>query len=103
MLVKGDFFAGRRLFRRRKLLAAVAFCRSMGLAGYDTGVYMNLNTGYHTWDLSKLADYAIWLSDPGPYPRFYYKADFWQYSFTGTVPGIGGNVDLNFRFLPRES
>ena len=69
----------------------------------DTGVYMNLNTGYHTWDLSKLADYAIWLSDPGPYPRFYYKADFWQYSFTGTVPGIGGNVDLNFRFLPRES
>lgn len=83
--------------------AAVAFCRSMGLAGYDTGVYMNLNTGYHTWDLSKLADYAIWLSDPGPYPRFYYKADFWQYSFTGTVPGIGGNVDLNFRFLPRES
>ncbi len=87
----------------RKLDLPVVFGRSMGLAGYDTGVYMNLNTGYHTWDLSKLADYAIWLSDPGPYPRFYYKADFWQYSFTGTVPGIGGNVDLNFRFLPRES
>ncbi len=83
--------------------AAVAFCRRMERAGYDTGVYMNLNTGYHTWDLSKLADYTIWLSDPGPYPRFYYKADYWQYSFTGTVPGIRGNVDLNFRFLPRES
>lgn len=83
--------------------AAEAFCETIENAGYTAGVYMNLNTGYHTWDLSKLKDYVIWLSDPGAYPRFYYKAEYWQYSFTGNVAGIQGECDLNIRFVPRET
>lgn len=77
---------------------AVAFCSDLEASGYDAGVYMNLDTGYHTWDLGKLSDYAFWVSDPGVYPRFYYYAEYWQYSFTGTVPGIEGNCDLDYRF-----
>ena len=29
---------------------------------------------------------------------FYYDFDMWQYTHTGTVPGIQGNVDLNLAF-----
>ena len=27
-----------------------------------------------------------------------YKVDMWQYTCTGTVPGISGNVDINLYF-----
>lgn len=82
--------------------AAAAFCQAVKLAGYTPGIYMNLNTGYHIWDLSKLSDYVIWLSDPSAYPHFYYQFEYWQYSFTGSVPGIAGECDLNMRFMPRQ-
>ena len=83
-------------------LSAVAFCQAVKLAGYTPGIYMNLNTGYHIWDLSKLSDCVIWLSDPSAYPHFYYQFEYWPYSFTGSVPGIAGECDLNMRFMPRR-
>ena len=79
------------------------FCSEIERAGLKAGVYMNLNTGYHTWDLGRLADYTIWLSNPGVYPQFYYKADYWQYSFVGSVPGIAGECDLNYYFAANPS
>ncbi len=79
---------------------ALAFCRTIENAGYDAGVYFNRNIGYHGLDLSKLTDYAFWLSVPGPYPDFYYAVEFWQYTFTATVPGVSGEADLNMRFIP---
>ena len=79
---------------------AVAFCRTITNAGYDAGVYFNRKLGYYGFDLSRLADYAIWVSVPGDFPDFYYACDFWQFSFEGTVPGIEGNADLNLRFIP---
>ena len=80
---------------------AFAFCRTIENAGYDAGVYFNRKLGYHGFDLSRLADYAFWISVPGDYPDFYYGFEFWQCSFTGTVPGISGEADLNMRFIPR--
>lgn len=34
-------------------------------------------------------------------PTFYYHFDMWQYSSTGKVPGIEGNVDLNIQMIPK--
>ena len=79
---------------------ALAFCRTIENAGYEAGVYFNRNIGYHGLDLSKLTDYTFWLSVPGPYPDFYYAAEFWQYTFTASVPGVSGEADLNLRFIP---
>ena len=79
---------------------AVAFCRTVTNAGYDAGVYFNRKLGYYGFDLSRLSDYARWVSVPGDFPDFYYACDFWQFSFEGTVPGIEGNADLNLRFIP---
>ena len=79
---------------------AVAFCRTIENSGYDAGVYFNRRLGYHGFDLSRLADYAFWVSVPGEFPDFYYACEFWQYSFTGTIPGIAGEIDMNMRFVP---
>ena len=80
---------------------AVAFCRTIRNAGYDAGIYFNRRLGYHGFDLSRLSDYSFWLSAPGEFPDYYYACEFWQYSFTGSVPGVQGEADLNMRFIPR--
>ena len=79
---------------------AVAFCRTIENTGYDAGVYFNRRLGYHGFDLSRLADYTFWVSVPGDFPDYYYACEFWQYSFTGSIPGIAGEIDMNMRFIP---
>ena len=77
---------------------AEAFCRRITLSGYGAGVYFNRQQGYYSYDLSQLKDFAFWVSDPNPWPDFYYRFDMWQYSFTGHVPGINTSVDRNLLF-----
>ena len=80
---------------------AVAFCRTLENAGYDAGIYFNRKLGYHGFDLSRLADYSFWISAPGDFPDFYYASEFWQCSFTASIPGISGEADLNMRLIPK--
>lgn len=77
---------------------AIAFCSAVQAAGYDTMIYFNQNQGWDLLFLEELTDYGFWLamySDRMTYP---YKLAMWQYSCTGVVPGIQGNVDLNLYF-----
>ena len=77
---------------------AAAFCRGAEEAGYTPAVYANQNLAYLTLDLSQLKAWPFWLAQYSSAPTFYYRYDLWQYSHTGTVPGIQGNVDLNLAF-----
>mgnify|MGYP004457608545 FL=1 len=77
---------------------AAAFCRAIEQAGYTAGIYFNLQMGYHTYNLSPLRDYALWIAEPGKYPSFYYHAALWQYDHSGTVPGIDTPADRNLLF-----
>lgn len=77
---------------------AAAFCRRIAASGLAAGVYFNRQQGYYTYDLLQLKDYAFWLSDPNDKPDFYYAFCLWQYSFTGSVPGIGTVVDRDLLF-----
>ena len=46
-------------------------------------------------DYQELTDYDLWLAEYDSKPDFYYHFDLWQYSHTGQVAGIEGNVDLD--------
>ncbi len=37
------------------------------------------------------------------YPDYYYAHDFWQYSISGDVDGIDGDVDRNMMFVPNST
>lgn len=53
---------------------------------------------YRENDLSGLNGYDFWLRTTAKTPAEAYPGQtwrFWQYSATGIVPGIGGDVDLN--------
>jgi GH25 family lysozyme M1 (1,4-beta-N-acetylmuramidase) len=43
-------------------------------------------------------DYPFWLAMYTTVMDYPYKVDMWQYTSTGSVPGISGNVDLNLWF-----
>lgn len=79
---------------------AVSFCNTVRAAGYETMVYSNLTYFYLHFDLSELVDFPLWLAQYNRTPTFYYHFDMWQYSCTGTVPGIKGNVDMNIQLIP---
>jgi len=78
---------------------AVAFCEKIKSAGYMPAVYFNLTDAYVRYDLDKISDYVFWYAQhEGVAPKFYYQYSIWQYSDSGRVDGIDGNVDLNICF-----
>lgn len=77
----------------------LAFAEPIRAAGYQPGVYFYRSLGYYAYDLAKLGDLDIWMASVGEAPAFHYAFDMWQYSYTGTVPGISTEVDLNLRFF----
>jgi len=80
---------------------AVAFCETVKNAGYEPCVYFGRLTGYYLFDLQRLNSYKFWFSLPDmSWPSFYYGVDMWQYSFSGSVPGIDTETDLDMIFTP---
>ena len=77
---------------------ANAFCEEIQAEGYQPMVYFYQNLAYNNYDLSKIMEHPFWLAQYTDYPSFYYDFEMWQYTHTGAVPGIQGNVDLNLAF-----
>ncbi|MBR6531169.1 MAG: hypothetical protein IKT61_01550 [Clostridia bacterium] len=87
---------------QRALNAATAtaiartFCEAIEVGGYYAGIYCDKFFARDELYASQLSDYHFWIAQyanactyDGPY-------GMWQYSDKGSVPGIKGNVDLNF-------
>ena len=85
---------------RRTLCEAVrAFCGPVRDAGYEPMLYFTRYLGYRKYILRNLADYGFWYAEYEDRPRIAFDFDMWQYSETGTVDGIDGDVDLNLYFV----
>lgn len=75
-----------------------AFCNKIKAANLKPMVYFSTRHVNKRLYLSELTDYDFWFvqySDALDYP---YKVDMWQYTDSGSVPGIAGNVDINLYF-----
>lgn len=77
---------------------AVAFAERVAQAGYTPAIYYYTWLGYFRYDQTMLSDYYIWYADYKETPVNYYGFDMWQYTASGAVPGIEGNVDLDIAF-----
>ncbi len=82
--------------------AANAFCSRVKQEGYTPMVYFNPYCGYVKYDLSRILDYDFWFAQYKEQPDFYYNFQMWQYTSSGKVDGIKGNVDLNVYLLPNN-
>ncbi len=77
---------------------ARAFCDRVKKAGYTPALYTGSQLAYYKYDLGQLSDIDIWYAFYNDTPALYYNYMIWQYSCSGTVPGIQGDVDLNICF-----
>ena len=71
------------------------FGRVMEQKGYTPMIYFNWRQSRELLYLSELEEFPFWLawySDRMTYP---WAVEMWQYTESGRVPGIQGNVDVN--------
>lgn len=76
----------------------IVFCEAIQAAGYEPMIYSNMIWEAFLFDMTQLEKYPFWYADYEPIPQTPYNFVMWQYSETGKVDGISGNVDLNILF-----
>ena len=87
--------------------SCIAYCDTIKAAGYTPMVYANYNTLSNFIDYRTLqSKYKIWLANyttngvATSYAGDYYM---WQYSSSGKVNGLSGNIDINYIFEPKNA
>ena len=78
-----------------------AFCEIIENAGYESMIYASMYWEAEILDMGELKDYTFWYADYADKPQTPYDFAYWQYSDTGSVDGIEGNVDLNIQFIQK--
>lgn len=68
------------------------FCTEMQNYGYEPMIYAN---PYFLRNHFKPGGYKIWLADWKTQPSYVGTFHFWQFSATGRIAGIQGDVDVN--------
>lgn len=76
----------------------IAFCERMKSYGYDVAVYANPD--YLNNKFNDLSQYPLWLAyyTSNENNAKKYNPFMWQYSSKGSVPGISGDVDMNYLY-----
>ena len=80
----------------------LVYCERMEKEGYQPMIYFNPTQARTLLFLHELEEYPFWLayySDRMTYP---YRFEMWQYTCTGRVPGIQGDVDINVLLLDQK-
>jgi len=85
----------------QRTAVARAFCDTVRSAGYVPMIYAS-----KSWfenpsflNISQLQSYGIWLAHWTTQTSYKGKIDMWQYTSSGSVPGISGRVDMNISYL----
>ena len=94
--VEGSGGRGDRVSVAQRTANIAAFCRTVENSGYKAGVYANKSWFTHNINVGALTGYHIWLAQYAAKPTYTAsRYDIWQYSSSGRISGIKGNVDMN--------
>jgi len=77
----------------------LAFLRRIEEAGYYPMVYASENWLRRRLDVAALADYDLWAPQYNEENDFMYDFTIWQYTESGSVPGVEGVCDINISFV----
>ena len=80
---------------------AQVFCNRISDAGYEPGIYANLNwfNNILTDSVFKSSSWDHWIAQYNSQCDYTGNYSFWQYKSNGKVPGINGNVDMNYAYV----
>ena len=79
----------------------VTFCDKLIKNGYDTGIYASLSWFNNQLKSSKLDKYTKWVAHWSDNCGYKSPYKMWQYSSSGIVDGISGNVDLDVIYFEK--
>jgi len=77
------------------------FCETMVEKGYTPMVYFNWHQSNTLLYLNELEAYPFWLALYSNRMTYPYHVEMWQYTASGRVPGIPGDVDINV-YMPKQ-
>ena len=80
---------------------AQVFCNRISAAGYEPGIYANLNwfNNILTDSVFKSSSWDHWIAQYNSQCDYTGNYSFWQYKSNGKIPGINGNVDMNYAYV----
>ena len=95
-----DFVRANEIEIEDRTAAVKAFCDTVREAGYTPMIYASYGWFIRNLDLDQLYDIEFWLADYDDveYMDFPYVITGWQYSPSGSCPGVEGEVDVNVWF-----
>ncbi|MGN0153166.1 MAG: glycoside hydrolase family 25 protein [Lachnospiraceae bacterium] len=82
--------------------AALGFLETIKASGRTAMMYTNRMYYSLYLDLEQIYQYPIWYAQYADEPDWPYEFSIWQYTESGTVPGISGPVDLNLEMMPPQ-
>jgi len=85
--------------RRTLTDLSLTFLETIEMAGYDAMIYFNPFMSRNLLYLQELTDYDFWLASYTETMDFPYKVKMWQYTESGTIPGIDTPCDFNVYFV----
>ena len=84
------------LTKEQRTNIAIAFLETIRNAGYTPMLYASSNFLVNNLDMARLSNYEVWVAHYNvSVPSYNGTYQMWQYTSTGSVPGISGAVDLN--------
>lgn len=78
------------------------FCNKIEEAGYYVGIYANLDWLTTRICSNRLDKFDKWVAQWSSKCDYKKEYGMWQYSSKGKIPGISGNVDLNYSLKDYE-
>ena len=78
---------------------AKIFCNAMQNAGYKPGIYANKNWWVTYLTSSTYDQWERWVAQYNTTCTYSGNHNYWQYTDKGRVPGISGNVDMDYSKL----
>lgn len=83
------------LSNKQRTAIAKTFCDTLYKNGYYPGLYANKYWLTSLINASELKNCTIWVAQYASQCSYKGEYDMWQYTETGTIDGIPGNVDIN--------
>ena len=79
---------------------ALAFCQKIEEFGYKPMIYANYDQLTNYYNLERVMNYPIWYAEYDvKVPTWDKEYVMWQFTPSGEVPGITGDVDLNYKII----
>lgn len=96
--IKGDAARTDMLQPEELTDITIAFCEKIKEHGGEPMIYANAKWLTTKLQLERLTDYPVWYADYQEKPLYPYEFEMWQYTESGQIDGIEGNVDFNIWF-----